>query len=93
LCVQKNKFNKAYAIEIQEKFAEIIKQNAKQNDLSDRVIPICADIRGIKPSDTDGELDVVCANPPYMKVDSGKRNEHNIMELQHAKQRMSANRL
>lgn len=76
LCVQKNKFNMAYAIEIQEKFAEIIKQNAKQNDLSDRVIPICADIRGIKPSDTDGELDVVCANPPYMKVDSGKRNEH-----------------
>ena len=76
LCVQRNKFNKAYAIEIQEKFAEIIKQNAEQNGLSDKVIPLCADIRTVKASDVGGELDVVTANPPYMTVDSGKRNEH-----------------
>lgn len=76
LCIQRDKFNKAYAIEIQERFAEIIKQNAEQNDLCDRVIPLCTDIRTVKPCDTDGELDIVCANPPYMKVDSGKRNEH-----------------
>ena len=76
LCIQRNKFNKAYAIEIQERFAEIIKQNAEQNNLSDRVIPLCADIRTLKPCDIGGELDAVTANPPYMKVDSGKRNEH-----------------
>ena len=76
LCIQKNKFNKAYAVEIQEKFAEIIKQNAEQNGLSDKVIPLCADIRQVKPCDVGGELDVVTANPPYMTVDSGKRNEH-----------------
>jgi len=76
LCLQRNKFNKAYAIEIQARFAEIIKQNAEQNGLSDRVISLCADVRDVKESDTDGELDVVTANPPYMTVDSGKRNEH-----------------
>ena len=76
LCIQRNKFNKAYAVEIQERFAEIIRQNAEQNMLSDRVIPLCADIRNVKAVDTDGELDVVTANPPYMTVDSGKRNEH-----------------
>ena len=76
LCIQRNKFNKAYAIEIQERFSEIIRQNAEQNGFGERVIPLCADIRTVKPCDTDGELDVVTANPPYMKVDSGKRNEH-----------------
>jgi len=76
LCIQRNKFNKAYAIEIQERFAEIIKQNAEQNGFSKKVIPLCADIREIKASDLDGELDAVTANPPYMTVDSGKRNEH-----------------
>ncbi len=76
LCVQKNKFNKVFAVEIQERFADIIRQNAEQNSFCDRIIPLCVDLRSLKAADLGGELDVVTANPPYMKVDSGKRNDH-----------------
>ncbi len=76
LCLQRKKFNKVFAVEIQERFASIIERNAAQNSLSDRVIPICADIRKLRASDIGCELDAVTANPPYMKVNSGKRNEH-----------------
>ncbi len=76
LCAQKNKFNKIFAVEIQEKYASLIERNAAENFLSERVIPICSDVRVLKASDIGVELDAVTANPPYMKVDSGKRNEH-----------------
>ena len=76
LCVQKNKFNKVFAVEIQEKFASIIKLNAHQNSFDERIIPICDDVRTLKSTDIGFELDAVTANPPYMKLDSGKRNLH-----------------
>ena len=76
LCLSRDKFQKIYAVEIQNGFAEIIEKNASVNGFEDRLIPICADVRELSPSHTEGELDVVCANPPYMKADSGKRNEN-----------------
>ncbi len=76
LCAQKGKFNKIFAVEIQEKFASLIERNAVDNTLSDKVIPMCSDVRELKASDIGFELDAVTANPPYMKLDSGKRNEH-----------------
>ncbi len=74
LCASRGKFKKVFAVEIQESFASLIKRNAEMNALSEKIIPLCRDIRGLTPSDTDGELDIVTANPPYMKLDSGKRN-------------------
>lgn len=76
LCLSRDKFQKIYAVEIQDSFAEIIKKNAALNGLEEKLIPICADVRAVSSDITDGELDVVCANPPYMKADSGKRNEN-----------------
>ncbi len=76
LCVQKNKFNKVFAVEIQKKFASLIEHNALQNSFGERIIPICSDLRSLKSAELGGELDAVTANPPYMKLDSGKRNEH-----------------
>ena len=76
LCVQKNKFSRVFAVEIQEKFVSLIERNAKQNAFTERVIPICADVRSLRPSDIGFEVDAVTANPPYMKLDSGKRNEY-----------------
>ena len=76
LCQSRHKFSHVYAVEVQENFAELIEQNSKQNLLEDKITAIHADLRDICPSDTDGELDCVFANPPYMKVDSGKRNQH-----------------
>ncbi len=74
LCTSRGKFKKVFAVEIQKDFASLIKRNTEINGLSEKIIPLCRDIRELTASDTDGELDVVTANPPYMKLDSGKRN-------------------
>ncbi len=76
LCAAKNKFGKIFAIEIQEGFADICERNAVLNGLSGKVCPLCSDIRCINADDFGGELEAVFSNPPYMKADSGKRNEY-----------------
>ena len=76
LCAQRKKFSRIYAVEIQGEFAALIEKNAAQNSMQDVIIPICKDVRELKASDIGGELDAVTANPPYMKVDSGKRNAY-----------------
>ena len=76
LCASRGKFSKIHCLEIQEDFANIIERNAKLNELSDKVISICKDIREFRSIDLGYEVDVVFSNPPYMKADSGKRNEH-----------------
>ena len=76
LCMANQRFKKIYAIELQEKFAAIIDKNVSLNGFEGRISTICADIREVTAKHTDGEVDVVTANPPYMRADSGKRNEH-----------------
>ena len=75
LMAQRDKYKKIFAVEIQEDFASLIERNTRQNSLDGRIIPLCKDIRELKAIDVGGEIDAVTANPPYMKVDSGKRNE------------------
>ena len=76
LCATRKKAKKIYAAEIQKKFVSIIDRNAKENGFSDVITAIEADVRELRASDVGCEADIVTANPPYMKVDSGKRNEH-----------------
>ncbi len=76
LSASREKLGKIYCLEIQKDFAEIIDRNAKLNGLDNKVVSICDDVRNIKSSDIGNEVDVVFSNPPYMKADSGKRNEH-----------------
>ena len=75
LLAQRNKLSQIYAIEIQEDFADITEKNAEFNKLGDKIKAVNADVTQIKAIDIDGEVDVVFTNPPYMKVDSGKRND------------------
>ena len=76
LCASRNKFNTIHCIEIQEDFANIIERNAKLNGLDEKVISVHKDIREIKSTNIGAEVEAVFSNPPYMKVESGKRNEH-----------------
>ena len=76
LCATRNKFKKCFAVEVQPTFADIISKNVEHNGLSEKIIPICADLRDIKAPTLGCEVDIVTANPPYMKLDSGKRNDH-----------------
>ena len=75
LVATREKYKKIYCAEIQQEFAEVIKRNVELNGLSDKIEPICIDIRNLKSATIGFEVDAVFSNPPYMKSDSGKRNE------------------
>lgn len=76
LLSSRNKAAHVHAVEVQESFCSLIQQNAELNGFADRITPILANVRDLKAANLGKELDFVTANPPYMKVDSGKRNEH-----------------
>jgi len=75
LCASKQKFRYIHAFEIQKEFAELTQRNISLNSLDEKMSCHCKDARDITFSDTEGEIEVVFANPPYMKTDSGKRND------------------
>ena len=75
LCASRGKFKEIYIAEVQEDFARLCERNASLNGLDGSVRTVCADVRDLKADDFCGELDVVFSNPPYMRLDSGKRNE------------------
>ena len=74
LLASRERLSHIYAIEIQEDFSRLIERNVLHNGLNDKVSVLCKDVRDIRAQNTDGELDVVFSNPPYMRTDSGKRN-------------------
>ena len=76
LLAAKNKVQRVSAVEIQEHFADLIERNAALNGFSDRIDTVCADVRELSAAALGGEVDLVVSNPPYMRCDSGKRNEH-----------------
>lgn len=65
-----------YALEIQPDFADLAIRNVKLNEMDDTITVMCSDATKASPKDIDGEADIVFSNPPYMKTDSGKRNDH-----------------
>ncbi len=74
LAVAKGKFSKIYAFEVQESFAELIERNAKENGYEDKIEALCKAVQDL-PSELCGKFDCVFSNPPYMKKDSGARND------------------
>ncbi|MBQ8915070.1 MAG: methyltransferase [Clostridia bacterium] len=81
LCLTKGKTSFMYCAEIQPYYASLIGRNAKLNGLSDKVCVLSGDARELSSRDTEGELDVVISNPPYMKAEGGfgtKSEEMNI---------------
>ncbi len=73
LMLAAGKCAKVTAIEIQSEFCDLMQRNAELNCLADRFSVLHADVRSI-PMEAES-ADVVFSNPPYMKADSGKRNE------------------
>ena len=75
LCGARERFGFIHAFEIQPQFAELTERNIYMNALEDRISCKCKDVRDLTVKDTSAEVDVVFSNPPYMRTDSGKRNE------------------
>lgn len=74
LCAARGKFSNIDALEIQEDFYSLTDRNIRLNGYSDRIRALRADVREISANSLSREADVAFSNPPYMSVDSGKRN-------------------
>lgn len=72
LLLARKKIEGCICLEIQPDYAELISRNAELNNLGDRLVTVCTDIREFR---SEEECDLVYSNPPYMKADSGRRNE------------------
>lgn len=73
LCT-KDKARSVTAVELQAEFAALTAKNATLNHMDDRIRVLHADLRKLNARDMGGEVDLVVANPPYFRMDSGKRN-------------------
>lgn len=71
LLLAREKVARIHAFEIQPEFADLIRRNAEENGVADRLIPHLADVRDISSRDTGGALDAVFANPPYRRAGTG----------------------
>ena len=77
LLTARKKINTAVAVEVQGDFAELIERNANLNNMSGQITALCIDLRELPNSALPSECaDIVLSNPPYMKADSGKPNQH-----------------
>jgi len=72
LIATRQKAEKIDCVEIQEDFAELISRNLKLNNLENSIRAICSDVRDLRP---EPEYSMAFSNPPYMKTDSGRKNE------------------
>ena len=75
LLLAKGKVKCATAVEVQSSFADLIARNAALNGFGNKITPLCANVRDLRPENIGGEVGLVISNPPYMKCTSGKRNE------------------
>lgn len=75
LVATKKRAEQIVCCEIQPEFCRLIEENARINSLSDRISALSCDVRELRASTLGFEADAVFANPPYMKTESGKRNE------------------
>lgn len=75
LLAGRSRFASIHAVEVQKDFSELARRNVELNHMGDRISVHHADLRRIRPEDVGGEVDAVLANPPYMRTDTGKKNE------------------
>lgn len=75
LLLSKNKVQSVTAVEIQPAFSDLIRRNALLNGMEERLHPLTADVRELRAADLGFEAELVISNPPYMRCDSGRRNE------------------
>lgn len=76
LLAARRRYRHIFAVEVQESFAVITAKNIEKNGFSHTVTPLFADIRTLTPKNFGQELDVVIANPPYLKRDCGFASPH-----------------
>lgn len=71
IAAKRGRFKKIKAVEIQPELAELCQKNVVENGLSDVIETVCADLRELNAATCIGAR-AVFANPPYMRIESGK---------------------
>lgn len=74
LLLSQNKAGHVFGVEVQEKYAKLSTYNAIANDFEKRYTSINCDLKDIRKNFTSGYADIVVSNPPYMKLNYGKKN-------------------
>ncbi len=80
ILAERGAFKSIKAVEIQEDLYSLCKDNIEKNGLNGTVIPICADVRTLSPTELSG-VSVIFANPPYMKADGGKESPESSKQM------------
>ncbi len=80
LCLTRDKCRRAFAVEIQDEFCDLIRRNAELNAMRDRVSVLHKDIRDLTQADVGGTVSAVLSNPPYMPAGAGITGGDNRME-------------
>lgn len=81
LALTKKKCQRVYGFEVQGEIYDIAKRNAELNGLEKSLTVINKDIREANTVDTQGEVDFVFSNPPFMKSTSGKLNDSHAKSI------------
>ena len=68
---------KIIGIEIQEDVAEMAQRSITLNNLEEKIEIINGDIKEIDKKFEKGKYDVIITNPPYIKNNTGLKNENN----------------
>jgi len=68
--------NKIYAVEIQEKVAEMAKRSVKLNNLEDKIEVLNIDLKETENHLQESSIDIIVTNPPYQTNNSGLQNEN-----------------
>ena len=74
MMAKRNPHCKIVGIEIQDSLFDLAVRNVNENDLQNRINIVKHDIKDIKSVFPHESFDIVTANPPYIKADSGRIN-------------------
>ena len=75
LLCKKTKLKKIYGVEIQEDVAEMANRSILLNKLEDKFQIINKNLKNIFEVLDQNTIDVIVTNPPYLKLNSGAKNE------------------
>ena len=76
LCAALSPAREIVGVELQERLAQIARRNVQMNHFEDRIRIVQGDVKCVAQYFQAGEFDVLCANPPYRKVGSGRISPH-----------------
>ena len=80
LCLAKDKFRFAHAVELQPEYGDLIRRNAALNGFMDRLAVYDCDVRSLNANTFGAPLAAVLMNPPYLPFGAGLRHTSARME-------------